>query len=137
MAMDSNKQKILLGVLVVLLVGMGGGTYWFVFRDTAPKYEVTTDQSKVQRRERRTSGATKEKRTRRSRRTAREDEEERVERRERKVGERKKSHRRRRTKGRKTIKKKKKELPPVACLPPYLDRFEEFDPNDFRPPVFA
>ena len=136
MASSDKKQKILLGVLGVLLVGMGG-TYWFVLRDTGPKYDMGTQQGAVEKKKRRTSEKKDEvtkKRTRRAKSTAKGDP---VEKKTRAVKERKKQDKRRRTKKGTKIKKKKKELPPVAWLPPWDDRFEEFAPGDFRPPSFA
>ena len=136
---DDKKQKILLGVLGVLILGMG--SWWFVFRDTGPKAEDTDESARAGPKERRTATTSddKEKRTRRKKAVAKTETRERK---TREVATREAKVKERRSRGKKKRKKKKDRQPPAAFLPPSEHWFEEldlekFDASGFRPPVFA
>ena len=135
MAADEKKQKILLAVLAVLILGMGG-TYWFVIRDPGPKRQAAVDQGKTVREKRQRSGTTKEKKERATREKS-ERKAERSDRSERDVKKKEKSRKGRRGKKGKKIKKKKKELPPAAFVPADPDWMDGLDASAFQPPKFA
>ena len=126
---EDKKQKIMLGVLAALVIGMGG--YWFVLREGdsgASRVAVGSGTAKIKREK----GVSKDKKKTRATRANRGP----AERAEKKVREkradtsRKKS---RRGKRGSKIKKKKKTLPPAAYLLPKDEWLEDFDPNSFRP----
>ena len=135
MALDEKKQKILLGVLVVLILGMGG-TYWFVIRDTGPKRQAVIDRGEVVK-EKRQRGGTEEEKAKRVKRDKSRPKTERVERDTRDVKKKEKTRKGRRHKKGTKIKKKKKELPPAAWVPADPDWMEGLDVTDFQPPKFA
>ena len=135
MALDEKKQRIVLGVLVVLILGMGG-TYWFVIRDTGPKRQAVIDRGEVVKEKRQRGGTKKEKATR-ARRKKSSPKTERVERETREVKKKEKTRKGRRGKKGKKIKKKKKELPPAAFVPADPDWMDGSDVTDFQPPKFA
>ena len=136
---SDQKQKTLLGVLGVLILGMGS-TWWFVFRDTGPKTDQTGTTQTKEKKRRRVTGTTEKKEKRQRRKV--EAKTEKRERKTREVVERETKVKARRTKGKKKRKKKKDRQPPAASLPPSEHWFEEleleqFDASGFRPPVFT
>ena len=135
MALDEKKQRIVLGVLVVLILGMGG-TYWFVIRDAGPKRQGAIDRGEVVKEKRQRAGREKEK-AKRVKRDKSRPKTERVERETREVKKKEKSRKGRRGKKGKKIKKKKKELPPAAWVPADPDWMDGTDVTDFQPPKFA
>lgn len=127
---DDKKQKVMLGILASLLVGMGG-VYWFVFRGDdsgSDDMALKTGGGKVKR-EKRVTEKPKRKRTNRANR----GQEERGGKVVREKTERKTRKKSRRGTRAGKVKKKKKSLPPAAYLPPKDDWLEDFDPNSFRP----
>lgn len=120
---EDKKQKVMLAVLGVLIVGMG--SYWFVFRDSGPQ-TVRDDDNQTAERKRRERKAPEETTSRRRAREAPEQTVERASRREkREVRERPSVDRRRRKVGRKKKKKKKLTAPAAMIIPGGL-------PTDFQ-----
>lgn len=68
---EQKKQKVMLGVLGVLIVGMGA--YYFVFRDTGPAVVQTQEQNTGERRSRFEDRPAEEPAKRQTRQTAREE----------------------------------------------------------------
>lgn len=127
---NNKKQKVMLGILAALLVGMGG-VYWFVLRENDSGSGNTDLETRGKKVKRDRTVAKKEKKKRSTRATKGSSERgEKVTREKKERKSRKKSRR-----GGKTskVKKKKKTLPPAAYLPPKEDWLEDFDPNSFRP----
>jgi hypothetical protein len=136
---SDQKQKTLLGVLGVLILGMGS-TWWFVFRDTGPKIDQTAGTQTKEKKKREVAASTDKKGKRK--RTKVEAKTEKRERKTREVTERETKAKAKRTKGKKKRKKKEDRQPPAASLPPSERWFEEleleqFDASGFRPPVFT
>lgn len=127
---DDKKQKVLLAVLGVLVLG-AGSVYWFVIRDANSGGNAAAAQGPTEKRKRvrDTDKTKKTKRTRRAKRATTERAEKTV----RERTERKASKKSRRGKRGSKIKKKKKALPPAAYLPPLDDWLQEFDPHSFCP----
>lgn len=125
-----KKQKVMLGVLASLIVGMGG-VYWFVIRggdSGGGSLAGETGGQKVKR-ERGTTQKGKKKRSSRATRGRVEKAEKTI----RETSDRKSRKKSRRGSRASKVKKKKKTLPPAAYLPPKEDWLEDFDPNSFRP----
>lgn len=127
---DEKRQKVMIGVLAVLVLGAGG--YWFVLRDSGAGDRASDVNTGVERKKREKKGDSN-KTTKRATRDKGKKTTERAERKERVRTERDTTRKKRRSKGKAKVKKKKKELPPAACLPPVDDWLEEFDPSSFRP----
>ena len=126
---NDKKQKVMLGILAALLVGMGG--YWFVIRegDSGGDTMAAGTGGKKVKREKKITQRAKRKRSSRANKGS-------VEKGEKVVRE--KTERKARKKSRRgsrsgKVKKKKKTLPPAAYLPPKDDWLEDFDPNSFCP----
>lgn len=135
---NDKKQKMLLGLLSVLILGAGS---WWMFRDTGSKTQQVATTGASEKKKRRTADTEKKKTSRKTRKKATAKTETR-ERKTREVAERKTSAKKRRGKSKSKRKKKKDTQPPAAFLPPGEEWFEElelekFDASDFRPPVFA
>lgn len=129
MAID-QKQKVMLGILAALLVGMGG-VYWFVYRERDSgdsSMAAGTESQKVKRETKISQKSTKKRSSRASRGPA-----EQAEKVVREKSERKRGKKSRRGTRAGKVKKKKKTLPPAAYLPPKDDWLEDFDPNSFHP----
>lgn len=126
---EDKKQKVVLGVLAALVIGMGG--YWFVLRDSGAGASNVAMESKggKTKRVRPEPKNTKKKRSRRAERAKPERAEKKV--REKTERTSKKKTRRGRSSGK--VKKKKKTLPPAAYYTPKDDWLEDFDPNSFHP----
>ncbi len=128
-----KKQKMMLGGLVVLLLGMG--SWWFVFRDTGPE-EISLTKAgsgEAKKRERKGKDEKSKTRERRKKRTVAVESTKKV----REKTERKSKKSNRRTRKGVKINKKKKTQPPAACLPPREDWLEDFDPSEYNPPMFT
>ena len=128
MAKD-KKQKVMLGVLAALVIGMG--SYWFVWRggdSGGSGTAVKTGGGKVQR-EKREPKRAKKQRTRRVNKGSAAK----AEKATREKTERKSKKKSRRGSRASKVKKKRKTLPPAAYLHPKDDWLEDFDPNSFRP----
>ena len=107
---DDKKQKVLIGVLAVLILGAGG--YYFVFRDSGGNTGPQVEQAQVERKQRTAAPVETNKRTAR-RETAPQDAEPVAERQTREVEERATRTRERRKSGG-IERKKEKKLTPAA-----------------------
>lgn len=105
-----KKQKVLLGVLVVLL--LGAGSIWYFVRDTGPIEQEGTGGSSE--RKRRVRSTTKEERSVRKTRESLAPEERQAERTKRERATRERKERTRRSGPRKAKKKKKEKTAPAA-----------------------
>ena len=105
MEMD-KKQKTMLGVLAVLVIGAGGA--WYVFNSGGSSSNVVVDQGAFQKKERKTRDATKDKNVKKTRKKAGRKK---AEVRQRETFERKKAKKKSRRSKRKGQEKKKKILP--------------------------
>ncbi|MCH8150076.1 MAG: hypothetical protein IH987_19195 [Planctomycetes bacterium] len=126
---EDKKQKVILGVVAALVIGMGG--YWFVLRDSgagASNVAVGSGGGKTKR-ARAKPKTTKKTRSRRADQGPADRAEKKI--REKKERPSKKKSRRGNRGGK--VKKRKKTLPPAAYLPPKDDWLEDFDPNSFHP----
>ena len=104
----NNKQKILLGIPLVLVLGMG--SYWFVLRDTGPKTEQVVNAGPVQKQVRHAGGEKIDKPVR-GNRTGEIPRQEPVEKKVRKRAEQKQHVKEKRGHKHQEIKKKDKEEP--------------------------
>lgn len=127
---DQKKQKVLMAVLGVLVLGMGS-VYWFVLRDGDSGGKDLSEQT-AGKKTKRVRAPDKTKKTKRASRVKR-GPVEKAEKTVRERTERKASKKSRRGKRGSKIKKKKKSLPPAACLPPMDDWLQEIDLHSFRP----
>ena len=109
--MDEKKQKILLGVLGVLVLGMG--SFWYFTRDTGSKNTRSDVSAQTERKSRYADSEKTVKTKKRTRRTAKSTKSEPKERATRVYKERETKSKRRRGGGKKKI-KKKKFAPPLA-----------------------
>jgi len=109
---DATKKKVLVGVLGVL--ALGAGTYYFVFRDTGPKVQASSQEAATRREKAQTNEKASRDGDRRERpaEKAARDTEEGSERRTREEGDDEGSSRRAR--GRDENKVKKKEMKPAS-----------------------
>ncbi len=108
---EQKKQKVMLGVLGVLIVGMG--TYYFVFRDPGPDVTQTQVQDTGERRSRFEDRPAEEPVKRQVRQTAREETDSDTAPRVREAPERE-ERARDRSKSRGPERKQKKEIAPAA-----------------------
>lgn len=103
-----KRQKTLLGVLAVLVIGAGGA--WYMFSSGGSNSNVVVDQGTFQKKERKTKDATKDKKAKKTRKKAGRKK---AEIRQRDTLERKKAKKKTR-RSQKRGKEKKKKIPPFG-----------------------